>query len=115
MSYTHELASKGGQVLAEAWGTEKLVEDDMIGAMVNVRLPDAALACCGLEGLTAKVFSSYNTWVPSVKWAGKCYMRVSAQVYNELSDFEMLAHAVLQTLKIGCNAGERTDQTALSV
>jgi len=115
MSYMHQLAAQGGQILAKAWGTEKLVDDEFIGAMVNVRLPDTALACCDLDGLSARVYSEYNTWVPAIEWAGNCYMRVSAQVYNELSDFEMLARAVLQTLKTGCTPGEKENGAALSV
>lgn len=104
MTYMHELASAGGDILAKAWGTEKLVDDEFIGAMVNVRLPDAAISCCGIQehGLTDRVFKRYNTFVPATSWAGRCYMRVSAQVYNERADFELLARAVLETLQSGC-------------
>lgn len=38
-AYMHSLAVAGGQLLARAWGTETLVDDSMIAAMVNVRLP----------------------------------------------------------------------------
>ena len=39
MNYMHQLAVSGGNVLAQTWHTETLVSDDMIGAMVDVRLP----------------------------------------------------------------------------
>lgn len=39
MNYIHNLAVDGGNLLASAWGTETLVPDHMIGAMVNVRIP----------------------------------------------------------------------------
>eukprot|EP00931_Biecheleriopsis_adriatica_P110476 TRINITY_DN84769_c0_g1_i1.p1 TRINITY_DN84769_c0_g1~~TRINITY_DN84769_c0_g1_i1.p1 ORF type:complete len:459 (-),score=72.10 TRINITY_DN84769_c0_g1_i1:63-1370(-) len=102
MPYMHKLAAEGGEVLAKAWNTQKLVEDFFIGAMVNVRLPSAARSCCSLTGLTAQVYARYNTWVPAIAWEGQCYMRVSAQVYNELADFELLAQAVLHILEDGC-------------
>eukprot|EP00930_Biecheleria_cincta_P008301 TRINITY_DN109717_c0_g1_i1.p1 TRINITY_DN109717_c0_g1~~TRINITY_DN109717_c0_g1_i1.p1 ORF type:complete len:454 (-),score=68.32 TRINITY_DN109717_c0_g1_i1:258-1586(-) len=121
MSYMHELAAKGGELLASTWRTEKLVHDEFIGAMVNVRLPDAAFPCCSLNGLTATVFARYNTWVPAIEWAGKCYMRVSAQVYNELVDFKMLADSVLEVLRGGCShnlssaAARRENNSSVSV
>lgn len=39
MGYMHTLAVDGGTLLAKAWGTETLVADGLVGAMVNVRLP----------------------------------------------------------------------------
>ena len=37
----------------------------------------------------------YHTYVPAFEKSGACYVRVSAQIYNDISDFEMLAAAVL--------------------
>eukprot|EP00933_Yihiella_yeosuensis_P051213 TRINITY_DN49086_c0_g1_i1.p1 TRINITY_DN49086_c0_g1~~TRINITY_DN49086_c0_g1_i1.p1 ORF type:complete len:455 (+),score=78.40 TRINITY_DN49086_c0_g1_i1:65-1429(+) len=110
MSYMHSLASSGGQRLAEMWHTEKLVEDDFIGAMVNVRLPLAADPCCSKSHLSSHLVSDrlsntlldrFGTWVPVFGWNNHCFARVSAQVYNELSDFEMFGNAVLALLKDG--------------
>jgi selenocysteine lyase/cysteine desulfurase len=106
MKYNHDLAVRGGDLLSSKWQTDKLTDDAYIGAMANVRLPAAAVKCCeadpshpGVGPLAAKLFEKYDTWVPFYLWGGHCYTRVSAQVYNELSDFEMLADAVLELLK----------------
>eukprot|EP00928_Gymnodinium_smaydae_P064654 TRINITY_DN47936_c0_g1_i1.p1 TRINITY_DN47936_c0_g1~~TRINITY_DN47936_c0_g1_i1.p1 ORF type:complete len:469 (-),score=79.21 TRINITY_DN47936_c0_g1_i1:9-1280(-) len=98
MTYMHTLASAGGSVLAEAWRTEKLTSDTQIGAMVNVRMPDEAVHCCDLN-FSGALLSEYGTFVPVYPWKGQCYVRVSCQVYNELSDFAMLAQAVLKLLR----------------
>jgi hypothetical protein len=39
MDYIHTLAIWTGNYLADQWKTETLVSDDMVGALVNVRLP----------------------------------------------------------------------------
>jgi hercynylcysteine S-oxide lyase len=120
MGYMHDLAVRGGLLLAEAWGTELLVGEDMLGGMVNVRLPSQVCLC--VRGVDACVCSSLshitwgtqnyddcaalphnlltynNTWVPTFELQGHFYTRVSAQVYNELADFEMLSRAVLTWL-----------------
>jgi len=44
--------------------------------------------------LPALLLAQYNTWVPTVSFAGQWWVRVSAAVYNDISDFDMLAGAV---------------------
>ena len=106
MEYIHHLAVAGGNSLANAWHTTTLTDDSWIGAMTNVRLPAAAVKCCGANAknpgvgaLSLQLLEKYNTWVPFYLWQGSCYTRVSAQVYNELSDFQMLADAVLELIE----------------
>lgn len=113
MKYMHDLAVQGGKLLAKAWGTDLLVDESSVGAMVNVGLPDTALPCCDIMGLSTSVFKRYNTWVPAIRWNGHCFMRVSAQVYNEMTDFEMLANAVSKTLQDGCNASSNSLELGL--
>jgi selenocysteine lyase/cysteine desulfurase len=102
MEYMHSLASRGGSLLAASWGTGKLVDDAQIGAMVNVRLPDAARFCCTGEQLSNNLLDYHGTWVPVYPWQGSCYVRISAQVYNDLSDFMFLAEAVKDVLATSC-------------
>lgn len=96
VEYLHSLAVDGGHLLASRWGTEMLLPPDMIAAMVNVRLPTDNCTQAGL--LPQLLLEKYNTWVPAYAWQGHCYVRVSAQIYLELSDFEFLASAVLNLL-----------------
>jgi len=115
VQYIHTLAGQGGDVLAAKWGTERLVPDPQMGAMVNVRLPSTNSTA--IAALPAQLLSQYNTWVPfyPAYWlegapaAGSAvdgaevgdvvwYARVSAQIYLEVSDFEYLGDAVLALL-----------------
>jgi len=59
--YMHELAVKGGVILATAWKTEVLFsEESMYGAMVDVRVPTTN-ATIG-AGLAMAVFHKFNTF-----------------------------------------------------
>eukprot|EP00658_Telonema_sp_P-2_P013342 TRINITY_DN15055_c0_g1_i2.p1 TRINITY_DN15055_c0_g1~~TRINITY_DN15055_c0_g1_i2.p1 ORF type:complete len:456 (-),score=97.58 TRINITY_DN15055_c0_g1_i2:239-1561(-) len=100
MKYIHELAVQGGQLLQSVWQTEELTTPDWIGAMANVRLPDGATRCCST--LADKLFVQSNVWVPFYTWNHKCWVRVSAQVYNEISDFAFLGKAVLNIVQTNC-------------
>lgn len=94
LSYMRTLAVEGGRVLAERWGTDKLVDDSLIGAMVNVRLPTTnATTAAALPRL---LLERKGTWVPTFQapGTGGWWTRVSAQIYTELADFEFLAAAV---------------------
>jgi len=96
MNYVHDLAVSGGKLLASMWATELLVHESLIGPMVNVRIPtnDSSLA----QSLPKLLLDKYNTWVPTYGFGNVWYTRVSAQIYNELSDFEYLGKAVLDLL-----------------
>lgn len=96
MDYIHNLAVAGGELLVKKWGTEMLVPTTMIGAMVNVRLPtDSAERA---QALPDELIAHYNTFVPVTNVQGRWYVRVSAQIYNDISDFNMLGDAVLKLL-----------------
>src|SRR5690606_4982850 len=94
MKYMHQLAVAGGHLLAHMWHTSLLVSDDMIGSMVNVQLPPTNKTVV-VEDLPWRLLEKYNTYVPVFPIQGLWYTRVSAQIYNELSDFEYLGAAVL--------------------
>lgn len=96
MGWMHNLAIEGGKLLSNRWGTELLVDSSMTSAMVNVRIPtdNSDIA----QKIPTELQEKYNTFVPTYQWQGKWYVRVSAQIYNELSDFAMLADAVLRII-----------------
>jgi isopenicillin-N epimerase len=91
-TYNNGLAGEAGSLLASAWRTEIAASSAYRAAMASVRLPgsrgctpDAALRISRRlneeHRITAGVvFLDSNIWV-----------RVSAQVYNEISDYERLA------------------------
>eukprot|EP00619_Florenciella_sp_RCC1007_P011295 CAMPEP_0205909778 /NCGR_PEP_ID=MMETSP1325-20131115/4082_1 /ASSEMBLY_ACC=CAM_ASM_000708 /TAXON_ID=236786 /ORGANISM="Florenciella sp., Strain RCC1007" /LENGTH=423 /DNA_ID=CAMNT_0053276099 /DNA_START=23 /DNA_END=1294 /DNA_ORIENTATION=- len=96
IDYIHDLAVSGAELLVSKWSSRSLTPPEMIGAMLNVELP----AACGtnqtfIGKLPTMLLDQYNTWVPFYVWSSRSWARVSAQVYNDLSDFAMLADAVL--------------------
>jgi len=99
MDYMHKLASQGGDLLAALWNTEKLVDDSMIGAMVNVRVPSTNGTL--LQNFSRMILERYNTYVPfyALENTNLWYCRVSAQIFNEISDFQYFGNAVLEMLR----------------
>ena len=63
MGYMHDLAVRGGALLAAAWGTEVLFEDAArYAAMVDVRVPTANATLAHAIG--PALMAGYNTFVP---------------------------------------------------
>jgi isopenicillin-N epimerase len=94
--YNHELAWWAGQHLADRWGTRFTTPEEMIGSMVNVRLP----AVCGstwddAERLRA-ILEGDGFEVPIYSGPDGLTTRISAQIYCERADIERLAEAVVQ-------------------
>ncbi|POY75061.1 hypothetical protein BMF94_2037 [Rhodotorula taiwanensis] len=110
--YCHELAVEGGELVAKALGTSVLrnpnpEDGELIANMVNVELPlpaPSTFAVSDLQQLTPWWFrhfiKKHRFSPPLYMHNDKFYTRLSAQVYNELSDFE---HAA-QALQKGCEA-----------
>ena len=97
----HELAVKAGQLMAKIFKTNVLFEDESsrYAAMVDVRLPTQNETL--VNSIPLQLLSKYDTWVPTYDIGafggaeGEYYVRVSCQVYNEISDIEFLANAIL--------------------
>ncbi|MEZ5294758.1 MAG: aminotransferase class V-fold PLP-dependent enzyme [Ilumatobacteraceae bacterium] len=95
LSYNHGLAWWAGQYLSDLWGTTFSTPEEMIGAMVAVRLPDrfgdttddAARLQSELEGRGVIVPVTANPYGLT--------LRVSAQAYCDRADIERLGEAVL--------------------
>merc|ERR1719150_2625304 len=90
----HSLAVKGGDELVRIWKTEKLVPDNLIGAMVDVRIPSDNETL--MSGMRNEILNRYNINVliyslenPKGYWA-----RASAQIFNEIVDFQNYGNIV---------------------
>ena len=96
--HNHELAWWAGQYLADRWGTRFATPEEMIGSMVNVRLPaefgstkdDAERLRAALEAEAIEV--------PIYAGPGELTTRISAQIYCDRADIERLADAVVKLL-----------------
>ena len=102
IAYMHDLAVRGGALLARAWATDVLHGEAQYAAMVDVRVPVSNATVAG--GLGAALMARYHTFVPIYDIGGVggtpgvYYARVSAQIFNELGDFQYLADAVTTLL-----------------
>jgi hercynylcysteine S-oxide lyase len=105
MAYLHDTAEAAGALLASSWGTHVLQAADMHAGMIDVGIPtsNATLAAA----IPAELLARYGTWVPTYDagnyggMPGEFYVRVSVQVFTELSDVQMLADAVLAIVASG--------------
>jgi isopenicillin-N epimerase len=95
--YNHSLAWEGGKLLAEYWGSEFVTPESMIGTMATVPLPPS------MEGTADNATRLRNLLlfddrieVQLHAYRDRLHARISAQIYNDLSDVERLAAAVVR-------------------
>ena len=98
--YNHELAWWAGQYLGDRWGTRFATPEEMIGSMVNVRLPaQFGTTTDDAERLRADLDAA-GIEVPIYSANGELTLRVSAQIYCDHADIEHLGDAVLKLAAI---------------
>ncbi|KAI9494039.1 pyridoxal phosphate-dependent transferase [Zychaea mexicana] len=103
--YCNDLARQGGQLVAEALGTEVLENQDktLTVAMTNIRLPflnkrarsDGEI----INIIVDKCIYEHNTMCSPYKHNGQWFVRLSAQVYNDLDDFRYFADEIQKVLR----------------
>jgi selenocysteine lyase/cysteine desulfurase len=96
MRYVMDLSRRGANLLAKTWGTGQLAPDSMQGSMANVIVPttnaSSAAAECAKVGSQLKY--PHQVEIFAIMQDGLCFLRVMAQIYLELSDYERLASLV---------------------
>ncbi|KAH9934339.1 pyridoxal phosphate-dependent transferase [Fomitopsis serialis] len=102
--YCHDLAMAGGRRLAEIMKTHMLYPADdeeaeaFTANMVNVAIPLPG-SLRPSEQITLmfqdKLLNKHNVYAMQFYHNGQWWTRVSAQIYNELKDFDILGHALL--------------------
>jgi isopenicillin-N epimerase len=99
LGYIHGLAWEGACLLAGRWGTKLETARALIGAMATVPLPEGAGATeADAARLRLALLLEDRIEVQLHAWHGRLWVRISAQVYNELSDVARLGDAVLRRL-----------------
>jgi len=93
--YNHDLAWRAATVLCGRWGTALAADEAGIGAMATLPLPGRL----GAEAVDAARLRDALLFDDRIEVQihaghGRLWTRISAQVYNDLSDFERLAEAV---------------------
>jgi isopenicillin-N epimerase len=95
--YQHALcdqARAAASCIAAAWGVAPGAPLDMFAGMVTLPLPVDEIA--DDESATrwrCRLLQEHAIEVPVIAIEGRLWVRISAQVYNELSDYEALARA----------------------
>jgi isopenicillin-N epimerase len=94
--HNHELAWTGAQHLADRWGTSLGYRETDIGFMATVPLPPAAGSTpADAARLRDALLFTHRIEVQLHAAHGQLWTRISAQVYNEMSDVEQLGEAVV--------------------
>ncbi len=98
-SYNHQMAWTGAHRLAERWQTEFSTPEPLVGSMAMVTLPASAGASreAALALRDALLFED-GIELHMHAYRGQLRARISAQIYNEISDIDRLAEAVIRRL-----------------
>jgi len=89
--YMRNLVLEAGAQLSNAWGLESTAPAEMTGSILTLAIPQH-LTCSPEEAfaLGGRVWEQHRIEVPFVPFDGRIWLRISAQVYNELGDYEAL-------------------------
>ncbi len=92
----HRFVVDAGRRLADTWGTETGAPPALTGSMITVRLPDGfgSSQADAIE-LRRRLLDERRIQVPINALAGGLWARVSGQIYNDDSDIDALAEAIL--------------------
>lgn len=103
--YTHELLRAAIDLLQKKWNATLLVPEHMLGSMCCISLPSTFyegkkdLSYSDGESIQNQLYLKYNIEAPIKCINGKLYVRISAHIHNEISDYEKLAEAILEMAK----------------
>ncbi|HEY8238313.1 MAG TPA: aminotransferase class V-fold PLP-dependent enzyme [Candidatus Limnocylindrales bacterium] len=106
MAANHALAIAGRQLLNDRLGLEPLAPESMIGAMASIRMP-TVLDEDGANAIAHSLAAEERIEVPIAVFPVRAarapgappsenLLRISAQRYNELADYELLADALVR-------------------
>ena len=103
MNYNQQLAMFAGQYLSTLWNTQILSPESMQSSMTNVQVPTKNYTVCQM--VVGELYDNYNTMVSGASNISPpfgnipCYLRLSAQIYQEKSDWQELGSLIVQLLK----------------
>ena len=94
-AYNHDLAWEGARLLGAAWGTWPELPESMVGTMATVPLPERLGSSKeDAARLRDALLLEHRIEVQLHAWQRRLWVRISTQIYNELSDVERLAKAI---------------------
>jgi isopenicillin-N epimerase len=95
----HDLAVRARALLTDALGLEAPCPAEMLGAMATLPLPTTM--SMSASALYEALWRKHRIEAPVFEWSspGRPMLRVCAQIYNDLAQYERLAKAVLSELR----------------
>ena len=94
-AHNHALANEAGDLLAAHWKTNRPTPTGMTGNLVTLQPPvQVAPTFEAAKVLHDTLLKRHNIEVPCFPFGDRVWVRVSGQVYNQLGDYEKLAHAL---------------------
>ncbi|HEX8916061.1 MAG TPA: aminotransferase class V-fold PLP-dependent enzyme [Humisphaera sp.] len=102
-AHNHALAIWAHRMLCDRFGVEPVSPPDgsLLGSMATVPLPPPLDAMTDAEhdALQQALYTDHGVEVPLVKWGGRRFLRVSAQVYNVPAEYERVGDVVLKAAR----------------
>ncbi len=97
-AWNNGLAAAAADLLARAWGVDLPVPAAMRGSMACVPCPvDVSPDAAGVQRLARWLRETHQLEPMPVPFDGRMYIRVSAQVYNSIDQYERLADVLLRS------------------
>jgi len=93
-AHNRDLAAEAATLLTAAWDSEAGSPAAMRGAMATLRLPLPGSTPEDAARLHDRLIDEHAIEVPVLALGGSLWVRISAQVYNEIEDYARLAQAV---------------------
>ena len=97
--HNHQMIRDAVAVLAELWGFRPTAPDNMIGAMALVPAPRSMPYPVTDEGRTrleGHLKEKHSVIVnPALACDGRIWLRITAQIYNRIEDYQKLGASVL--------------------
>lgn len=99
IKYNFNLAKEATKLLTEKLLTEKCCPDSMRTALSTIPLDIAGKTDRTVE-LRNKIYKTYKLELPFFYHHGRMWFRISAQIFNELGEYELLGHALTDMCKV---------------
>lgn len=93
-AHNRALAHEAGQLLAEAWKVPRPAPASMCGAMVTLPLPGEVPGTADAAMGVHDQLRDQGIEVPVFAFGDRSWLRISAQAYNHLEQYETLARAL---------------------
>jgi len=94
-THNRELVLWAGKMLAEEWRTTLPCPEGMVGSMISLEAPvDMPPTKAAADKLHDRLWDEFRVEVPVYPFAGRTWIRISAQVYNQKYQYQVLAEAL---------------------